>query len=93
MCLWNTHTYDCGCLTPELRDRCKKKREDDEIDPCFEMQAVKEKWRTHQHRLCDECMLKKGVQRVGVLSWEMICTRAQDEAVRAARTRRPRQRD
>lgn len=39
-----------------MRDRCSKKRTDDELDPCWGMQVVRREWRYHQNGcVCGPC--------------------------------------
>lgn len=56
MCNWNTYSFDCGHVEVRLRERCSKKRVDDELDPCTGIQVVRQEWRSHQGgQICDRC--------------------------------------
>ncbi|VUC22567.1 unnamed protein product, partial [Clonostachys rosea] len=91
MCNWNTYTFDCGCMQVDLRSRCQRKLADDELDPCFWMQRVNEKWRFHQQRMCDTCnyRLTSGeyVPMRKQARWSEIGARAHEIARLMARAR------
>ncbi|CAG9988577.1 unnamed protein product [Clonostachys byssicola] len=82
MCNWNTYTFDCGCMSMDLRSRCQRKLADDELDPCFWMQRVSDKWRFHQQRMCDACNY-----RLMHGEWSEIGARAHEIARLMARAR------
>ncbi|CAG9936754.1 unnamed protein product [Clonostachys rosea f. rosea IK726] len=91
MCNWNTYTFDCGCMSMDLRSRCQRKLADDELDPCFWMQRVSDKWRFHQQRMCDACnyrlMHGEYVPMRKQARWSEIGARAHEIAWLMARAR------
>ncbi|CAH0048436.1 unnamed protein product [Clonostachys solani] len=91
MCNWNTYTFDCGCMQVDLRSRCQRKLADDELDPCFWMQRVSEKWRFHQQRMCDTCNYRllngEYVPMRKQARWSEIGARAHEIARLMARAR------
>lgn len=85
MCNWDAYSYDCGHLKVQLRERCSKKRADDEQDPCYGIQVVRNEWRHHQNnRVCAECRLQEGRTGHGCSQVSMSADRWMAAAHRAA---------
>lgn len=60
MCNWDTYSFDCGHVEVRPRDRCSKKRTDEELDPCWGTQVVRKEWRYHQTGVvCNSCKRKE----------------------------------